>query len=177
MYQERVNRLTAKTDKLINSHKKAQQANNGNSATASPVFNHRSISLGNMGINGVATNSNGYNSSSGSSREKTPSIVEIPPSPVIKGQDGFGFNTPLNGDLTLPSSNAIVSVDDPQIRPCTMPDCPPLMGLVGNSNSGMSTFPTLAHTSEDVRGMLSNSAEALEAATLASQSQTTTKSS
>ena len=25
MYQERVNRLTAKTDKLINSHKKAQQ--------------------------------------------------------------------------------------------------------------------------------------------------------
>ena len=35
----------------------------------------------------------------------------------------------------------------------------------------------LAHTSEDVRGMLSNSAEALEAATLASQSQTTTKSS
>ena len=54
-----------------------------------------------------------------------------------------------------------------------MPDRP-LMGLVSNSGSGMPTFP-LAHTSEvDLEGMLSNSAETLEAATLAS---TTTKSS
>ena len=50
-----------------------------------------------------------------------------------------------------------------------MPDRP-LMGLVSNSGSGMPTFP-LAHTSEvDLEGMLSNSAETLEAAT----SQTTT---
>ena len=45
-------------------------------------------------------NNNGYSSSSsGSSREKTPSIVEIPPSPVIKNSDGFGFSAkyqPLN---------------------------------------------------------------------------------
>ena len=57
-----------------------------------------------------------------------------------------------------------------------MPDRP-LMGLVGNSDSGMPTFP-LAHTSEvDLEGMLSNSAETLEAATLASQTTTTKKSS
>ena len=50
-----------------------------------------------------------------------------------------------------------------------MPDRP-LMGLVSNSDSGMPTFPP-AHTSEvDLGGMLSNSAETLEAAT----SQTTT---
>ena len=56
-----------------------------------------------------------------------------------------------------------------------MPDRP-LKGLVSNSDSGMPTFPP-AHTSEvDLGGMLSNSAETLEAATLASQT-TTTKSS
>ena len=76
-----------------------QQVNNGNSASASPVINHRSISLGSMGGN---VNNNGYSSSSsGSSREKTPSIVEIPPSPVTKSlsSDGFGFSAkyqPLN---------------------------------------------------------------------------------
>ena len=78
-----------------------QQVNNGNSASASPVINHRSISLGNMGGNANnPVNNNGYSSSSsGSSREKTPSIVEIPPSPVIKSSDGFGFSAkyqPLN---------------------------------------------------------------------------------
>ena len=57
-----------------------------------------------------------------------------------------------------------------------MPDRP-LMGLVSNSDSGMPTFPP-AHTSEvDLGGMLSNSAETLEAATLASQTTTTKKSS
>ena len=78
-----------------------QQVNNGNSASASPVINHRSISLGSMGGNANnPVNNNGYSSSSsGSSREKTPSIVEIPPSPVIKSSDGFGFSAkyqPLN---------------------------------------------------------------------------------
>ena len=78
-----------------------QQVNNGNSASASPVINHRSISLGSMGGNANnPVNNNGYSSSSsGSSREKTPSIVEIPPSPVIKNSDGFGFSAkyqPLN---------------------------------------------------------------------------------
>ena len=59
-----------------------------------------------------------------------------------------------------------------------MPDRP-LMGLVSNSDSGMPTFPLQeAHTSEvDLGGMLSNSAETLEAATLASQTTTTKKSS
>ena len=62
-------------------------------------------------------------------------------------------------------------INEWSLRP--MPDRP-LMGLVSNSGSGMPTFP-LAHTSEvDLEGMLSNSAETLEAATLAS---TTTKSS
>ena len=58
-----------------------------------------------------------------------------------------------------------------------MPDRP-LMGLVSNSG-GMPTFPLQeAHTSEvDLGGMLSNSAETLEAATLASQTTTTNLSS
>ena len=80
-----------------------QQVNNGNSASASPITNHRSISLGSMGGNANnPVNNNGYSSSSsGSSREKTPSIVEIPPSPVTKNlsSDGFGFSAkyqPLN---------------------------------------------------------------------------------
>ena len=103
IYQERVNRLAAKTDKLINSHRKAQQVNSGNTPKGSPIFNHRSVSLGSMGSNSNG-NSNGMGSGSNpSSREKTPSIVEIPPSPVIKKPlDNFGFNAE---PLTVSSDN------------------------------------------------------------------------
>ena len=112
IYQERVNRSTAKIDNLIKSHKKAQQVNNGNGG--SPVINNRSISLGNMGSNTnvaaaatAACGTNGFGSgSNSSSRERTPSIDVVPPSPVIKRQQDhqFGFNAE---PLTVSSDNGM----------------------------------------------------------------------
>ncbi len=76
-YQERVKSLSAKADKLISAHHKAQIVNGSKTG--------RSISLGTAPFN------NGYVTN----KERTPTIVEIPPSPVVKRAAEKSMEDPL----------------------------------------------------------------------------------
>ena len=83
-YQERVKKLSDKTDKLINAHRNAQQVN-GNGSTGSTQGVNSGV---NSGVN-PGINSGSRSISLGSMAQNTPSIVQIPPSPVIKKHQDF----------------------------------------------------------------------------------------
>ena len=96
-YQERVKKLSDKTDQLIEKHRNAQQSNH---TGATGVNSGRSVSLGAM--------SSPMNRHRVFCKENVPKINQIPPSPVIKKHQDFNN---VSEPLTVSCENGKSLID------------------------------------------------------------------